>query len=320
MLHPLRAVAGVTALVLTAGGAVWAVRDHGDQRGGPQPMVSLGRTATVALTTAPDCSALLDYYKREATQIVGPYGLNGGMVYPIAATFAGAAVPKAATAGPAAPAAAVPDSSTNLQVAGVDEGDLVKTSGDLMVSTVNGAVQVTRLAGRKTKLIATWHPVGGSAQSVLLDDGANNVNSTGTAAVGTAKTAVILEDSGSVVHPMIASEPMFRFGGAVNGSASRVTVLDLSDPAHPRPIRQLDLGGNLTDSARLVDGELRLAVTANGGALAWKQPAYSSTPMTQADSARAQKRAAAANRALIARSTIADWLPQATVTNLNAAG
>src|SRR4051812_17550687 len=135
MPYPKRAITALTALGLAAGATLFIVKNNGNEpTRDVEPGVSLGHTATVALTTSHDCSDLLAYYKREAERVVGPYGLNDGQILPVGAKMAFGTEMRAGAA-PAAAAAqdssAVPDSSTNVQVAGVDESDVVKTSGDL---------------------------------------------------------------------------------------------------------------------------------------------------------------------------------------------
>jgi Beta propeller domain len=321
MSYPLRAVAVVTALGLATGITLWTVNDGSGKAPQGQGTVDLGRTQTIALTTAHDCTDLLEHYKTEAERVVGPYGLNGGPDYGMAASGSaemvptekvggGAIVPGARSAAPASDAgqaAGVPDSTTNVQVSGVDESDVMKTSGDLMVSAVNGTVRITRLAGRQTKTLAKWRPADGSAQSVLLD--------------GT--KAVILSDLGgwgAGVRPMMATSDIAMPSGPTADPGVELTVLDLADPSNPRPIRRLHIDGTRSGEARLVDGELRLAVTAGPTGLAWKQPVYANRPMSPAELLKTEKRSTAANRKLIAKSTIANWIPEATVTSLNAAG
>jgi hypothetical protein len=314
MSYPLRSAAAVTALGL-AGAAVWAFSGDGSEA--DRGTVALGRIAKVALTTNHDCSDLLDHYRTQATKMVGPYGLDGGPRLYAATDMAaaGKAVPDASRAeslpvsgSVAASGSGAPDSATNVQVAGVDESDIVKTEGDVMVSVINGEIRITRLAGAGTKTLATWRPAGGAAQSVLLDG----------------RTAVVIGDQNGVI-PLGATKLRSPGPEGSNAAVTDLTVLDLSDPAHPRPVRRLELGGTRSGEARLVDGELRVALTAGPTGITWERPVYPDTPNLDRVEAQAkyelsEKKATAANKKLIARSTIADWIPQATVTSLNADG
>ncbi len=198
-----------------------------------------------------------------------------------------------------------PDSGTNVQVAGVDESDVVKTSGNVMVSVINGEVRITRLDGADTKKLADWRPTGGSAQSVLLDR----------------NLAVVIGDSGGI--PLGASK--LRAPDGIYEAVTELTVLDLTDPAAPRPLRRLELSGTRAGDVRLVDGELRLALNSGPSGIAWKQPVYPKSPnqdpkKAQAEFRKLEKDTLKANKKLIAESTIDNWIPQATVTDLNADG
>lgn len=311
MSYPLRTAAAVTALGL-AGAAVWTF-SGGSEPDADRNAVALGRIANIALTTEHDCSDLLAYYKSQATRVVGPYGLGGGpRLYATAERASDGAAgkslaPNAAGGGADSSRTGAPDSSTNVQVAGVDESDIVKTRGDLMVAVINGEVRITRLAGGETKTLATWRPADGAAQSVLLDG----------------STAVILGDQNGGI-PLAATKVAPNPDG-YNAAVTDLTVLDLADPAHPRPVRRLELGGTRSGEARLMDGELRVALTAEPSGFQWEQPVFPSDikedPLkTQAKFEQAEKRALAANKRLIAASTIADWIPTATVTPLGANG
>jgi hypothetical protein len=211
----------------------------------------------------------------------------------------GAAVAKADSA------PSVPDSTTNVQVAGVDESDVVKTSGDLMVSAVDGTVRVIRLAGSTTRTVGTWRPREGTVNAILLD--------------GTGPTAIVVGDAGSFqgLTPMETKRVMAT---TAPGNVTVLTVLDLSDPSHPRPVRKLEIDGSRSGDVRLVNGELRLAVTSGSHGLAWQQPRYGAEMSTDAEFRKAEKRSTAANRKLIDHSTIANWIPQVTVTALKADG
>src|SRR5207249_424291 len=95
------------------------------------------------------CSSLVRYARAKALEVVGPYGLpvSGGGATPAMAASTGTA--GAAASGPAignqqAPAASAGTvsrsafSQTNVQEAGVDEPDLVKTDGRRMFAVERG--------------------------------------------------------------------------------------------------------------------------------------------------------------------------------------
>ena len=310
MSYPLRTAAAVTALGL-AGAAVWTFSGGSSDADTKRSTVALGRIANIALTTEHDCPDLLAYYRTEATRVVGPYGLDGDIrlfAMEDAGSVAKGVAPNASESSrSAASSGSVADSTTNVQVAGVDESDVVKTDGDLMVAVVNGEVRITRLAGADTKTLATWRPAEGAAQSILLDGG----------------MAVVIGDRNGGIP--LGARKMVPSSDGYNAALTDLTVLDLADPAHPRPVRRLELSGARAGEARLVDGELRLALTAGATGIAWKAPVYQDPQDSDPKKAEAkfkisEKRALAANKRLAAESTIGNWIPQATVTALNAKG
>ena len=81
-----------------------------------------------ALAPAGDCDALLDYFIDQALSQVGPYGL-GGWGGPIVDAVAEEAATDSAGDG-GQPAGGEDPTSTNVQVEGADEGDIVKAAGD----------------------------------------------------------------------------------------------------------------------------------------------------------------------------------------------
>lgn len=77
----------------------------------------------------------------------------------------------------------------------------------------------------------------------------------------------------------------------------------------PRDVRRIDIGGSRTGPARLVDGALWLQVSSSPDGIRWVKPENAGSREVDLD------RATAANREVVARTTIADWLP-----SINAGG
>ena len=99
------------------------------------------------LTLAASCDDLLDWYVERGLDLVGPYGWGGNpnIVYDFAESSAGGDAVRAPMAQAQAPApvrATNGETGTNVQEAGVDEPDVVKTDGK-------------RCSGSRT---ATWSP------------------------------------------------------------------------------------------------------------------------------------------------------------------
>jgi hypothetical protein len=178
-------------------------------------------------------------------------------------------------------------SQTDDQVAGVDEPDTVKTNGDLVVTLEGSTLRVLDLHAH---VIGSLQLSGDTGGGFLL-----------------AGDQVLVFSSTSVTGP----EPL-DFGGAYSNSpqpaaspaVARVAVVDLSDPSQPRLVRTFLFDGTIV-AARLVDGQVRLVLQTDGPRITFVTP--SSTGSNEA--------ATAANRALIASSTLNEWLPEWQIEN-----
>ncbi len=246
------------------------------------------------------CTQLLADVKAEALEEVGPYGLPGdgpgypwpgllrtGVALPAALNGAvlGPAAPagaaQAAPAGASAPGGATTYSTTNDQEAGVDEPDLVKTDGRLMVVLRQQpvGVQVVSVEGPAPQLEGfIGLPQLGQTDGLLLSGQYAVVIGTATLTAGT---------------------PV----GLLPSASTQVVVVSLADPAHPVVARQFSVQG-YEEAARLVDG--RVVVVVEGQPrLAWAQP--------QGPGARAERAALQANRRAIMASRLSQWLPSVTV-------
>ena len=237
------AVVGAVAAGALAGGLGWQVAG-GPGNPGHQGAPTLGRPEPARLVSYADCSQMLAQLRAEAAAEVGPYGLSGspGVREPdVYAGVAAAGGAGSATAGPAAPSAApaasagspatgtAPSfSTTNDQEQGVDEPDLAKTDGSLMVAL---------RASTDTLEVASVGSSPHLAGSLSL---ASTVEATCLFLVG--HEAVVL-------------------GSSVGGStpATEAVVVDVSDPATPSVSRSFAVQGELVD-ARLISGLVELVV------------------------------------------------------------
>jgi len=91
------------------------------------------------------CSKYLGYVKSHAAPFVTAYGIGQNVR---------TAIPTPAAAG-SARGQAVDYSTTNVQEAGVDEPDLVKTDGRTLFTVENGQLESTDVASGKPKLLDT---------------------------------------------------------------------------------------------------------------------------------------------------------------------
>jgi len=234
------------------------------------------------LTRAESCERFADAVRPVALEAVGPYGFGGGVYLAAdqASPTAGAATRESAAAAPAAaPKAGTDFSSTNVQEAGVDEPDLVKTDGRLLVTTADGRLRVLDVSGAPRQ-IGTLALPAGAGNLLLVGD-----------------RALVLSGAGSYgAQDDVASSSSSEPGRQV----TRITVVDLADPAAPRIVRTHTIDGAYVD-ARLVGGVARV-VTRSTPDLPFPQP----TPRTEKDAERAR----AANADIVRKASPAAFLPK----------
>ena len=277
------AVAGVAAasvLIATAGGT-----------GPSAPVRQIGPyRLTGALVSFNGCDSYLSYVKHRAMSEVGPYGLSTNPYYkgliqdrlraPIAGpvltgTFGGTGV--AHTPALPVPSPAPGFSTTNNQVAGVDEPDTVKTDGNHVVTLTGPTLRVLDTSAR---VIGSLRLDGDTGGGLLL----------------AGDRAVVLSSGDTAETPYFGG--LIRYPQTQPSNTARVAVVDLSQPDQPKLLRTFLFDGTAV-AARLVDGQVRLVLRSDGPRLAFQSASESVTP-------RAAKRE---NRQLIATSTLDDWLP-----------
>lgn len=247
----------------------------------PPPTTTATTSPKTTTTTAPvvpvasSCDHLLDYYQTHGMDQVGPYGLGSDLgdgwlesdllFSGFRGSGAGEIVSFSA-AGSADGMMAEPlmsgYSGTNVQVEGVDEGDLVKTDGRYLYTIVGGRLRIVS-TGSSPELVATV--TFGYQPTQLLLHGVS---------------VVIVGNSPSVVH---------------------ITHVDVSDPVNPVTVADLEVDGVFLTTRLTSDGLLRLVVTSGPVGFEWTLPHGSGL--------RAENKAAAANRLMIAESTLDNWLP-----------
>jgi hypothetical protein len=263
-------------------------------------LADLGRTEPAAFRTFDSCDELLTYYRDNAARLVGPYGLPGGSGYgmPMVAEAARDAVGGAAAASPApASQGATSDAGTNVQVAGVDEADIVKTDGDRVLTLTDSGngptLRVSRLGARGAVDVLGSLPLRGWYATGMLLEG---------------DTALLVGpvDAGAV--PDLASAPAApgaRMMPSRLAALTRLAEVDVSDPAAPRLVRTLDVDGTQV-GVRLVDGVARVALTSSVLGVQWAVP--------EGDGLAAQRRATARNREIARATTLDNWLPSYVLT------
>ena len=263
---------------------------------------------TSGLQTVDSCDALLERIKDEAIERVGPYGFQsdnyffeGGIRLEAgddeeAAESEAQAAPATTTAARADSGLAAADgddsgaltesgedfSETNNQEQGVDEADLVKTDGERLVIVSGSTLRVIDTTGRVPELVKTidlpndtW-----GGQLFLRGDRA------------------LLMTTGWTDRPFLErSIPVDWYPGSPIG---RLIEVDLNSS---KVARTFEFEGNYL-SAREIDGSIRIVLTASADRFSFVYPSNEG----------AAESAERANRDLIERSTIDQWIPTYRIT------
>ena len=220
---------------------------------------------------------MLRYAKSQAARFVGPYGLGGQAAL--------AAFPDCCRAREAAPAATqqgVDFSGTNVQEEGVDEPDIVKTNGNTLFAVANGKLNAVDVSDAKPSLLDTLKLDPGLSHELLLHG----------------DRLLVLSRGGYWIEPLPAmAARMMPFAPA----QSVLAEIDVSNPKALRLVRTLSLDGAYV-AARLVGGSARIVTSSQvPSTLPFVQPKNG----TKEELAAAGKR----NRAVVASSRVASWLP-----------
>ena len=276
---------------------------------GAGPLGGLGNLSFAAqLKSASSCDSLLTELRNEAAARVGPYGLDGGggpVAYDamgtassgraVAPSAVGAA-PEAKTDSNATATAAATDpsySTTNVQEAGIDEPDLVKTDGSRILVVANGKFDVIdltpRAGGSTPSLVGTLQLGDDTFQPSEILVSGNRVLVFGTSSIAV---------RGGLIVPTAKVA-----GGAPTAIApytqhSTITELDLSVPTAPRVVKRLEVDGDYL-TARQVGTVARVVVRS------YPQQLPFVSPQNPAGEARAKE----LNQQTVRESTLADWLP-----------
>jgi uncharacterized secreted protein with C-terminal beta-propeller domain len=232
------------------------------------------------------CADMLGYAKSHASGFVGPYGF--GAQVKIAVTAKGAATaaapPAAAEAARdnATPQEGVDYSGTNVQEAGVDEPDSIKTNGKTLFAIVNGAVNAVDVTGAAPRLLDSLELDNGWSNELLLHG----------------DRLLVLSRGGYWATPLPA---MARAIMPINRSESVLTEIDVSNPRTLKVVRTLTLDGSYID-ARLVGSAVRIVSSSQ---MPVELPFATPTSATSTAIADAKTR----NYAVLNSSRVAAWLP-----------
>jgi hypothetical protein len=269
-------VLGLVALVAGTVLTTLALSSPGRQdTGGPTTDL---RLASASLRPTTSCEDLLAQYVDRGLGQVGPYGWDSGPIVMFDATgssrsetAAGAPVPSTL---PTTTGASSTESGTNVQEAGVDEPDVVKVAGQLLLHVRDDVLTVHDVSGDEPRQLSSITLAGlGGGELLVAGD-----------------RAVVLG------HVDEAA------GSAYDGPRTRVVVLDVGDPGAPQVVSTHDFDAELA-AARLhgdTGGDVvRLVLRSHLPALDFVQPGPSLGEQTALER----------NRQVVRDSTLADWLP-----------
>jgi hypothetical protein len=256
------------------------------------------------------CDALIGDLRRLGAQHVGSqgFGANGGIVTQGYATTSrqGRAADAAATPAGASTSSASDQATTlgtNVQVAGVDELDSVKSEGKLIYDLDGeGHLRITDATTLVVlSSISVVPKVDGPSDGHVGGPGFRGPAPRGP--IGPAQTADLLVSGGRVAifgSETETSKPVDGDPSATQSTTSflTVTLVDATDPAAPKVTDRVRVEGSLV-SARLVGGQIRLVTTSNLADLGFVMP---TTPNSV-------PKALEQNRRSVASSSVADWIP-----------
>jgi len=255
----------------------------------PSELVLAGR-----LTPFDACDDLLDHLQGEALERVGPWGL-GSSGYAAASDVASPAgdtlaeAPGAVEAQRAEGQTAGDDfSTTNVQEAGIDEPDLVKTDGETIFAVAGSKLHAVT-AGDDPRVLDSLDLDGYVSQLLLVGD----------------RLLVMSEEPGPLAAAMVEDRVLPPGMGTLT-----LTLVDVSDPGQLSVLEHLDVEGRMV-SARTIDGRVHVVVSSAAPSLEFTYPDASTLPESLGTEllAASEREVEAANREIVRRSTIDDWLP-----------
>lgn len=235
------------------------------------------RAEAKALTQFSSCDALRQWYVDDAVRQVGPEGWKNPLmrIYALDARMESSA---ARTTVPVAGQAAS-STGTNTQHQGVDEPDLAKTDGKIVVQLSGRRIVITDVSGATPHVLGSHRLPRGRWSEGLLLVGHHVVVPTHVNA---------LQDARDSSRPYV--------GGV---QEAEVYDIDISDPTQPRVVSQERYPGTLV-SVRQYGETVRVITGTPRPDFDFVQPGKG---LTRAE-------ATAQNQQLVRDSTIEDWLPK----------
>ena len=241
--------------------------------------------AASSLQPFDSCTEFLDYVKAHAIERVGPYGLDGYGGYPVAFEEVAASLDSSRTDTTTAASGGIKGvdySGTNVQVAGVDEPDIVKTDGERIFVVAQGSLHWID-ASDTPEIVASLRLDGWGQQLFLSGD----------------RLLVMTSGGGYGVEPF-AGVAVDSISPAYQTQRVVLTEVDVSSPDSMETVSTLMLDGSIL-SSRMADGTIRVVVQSGPTGFDWVYP--------EGSGIRAEQKAVEANKELIEESTLDNWVP-----------
>lgn len=292
---------GILAALLLVIGAAVALGNSDDSDPGAGGTFALG---DVRLVSVESCDELLDWYQTAASDqdaaFLSGFGYAvGGDVAVAAREEAPAADGDDAQSGaaPAPTSTGAADQSgysgTNVQERDVDEPDVVKTNGDIIISAGFGGLRIVDVGGGAPRLLSTLALEEGSGELLLRGD-----------------RLLVLTNAWRPSEPDAGRDPASGAASAertmIAPAGTQVTVLtavDISDPANPVVVETREIPGTYR-SARVMGTAARIVVV-NHPQIPQPGPAV----FESGDPEDVEARLAEWNDDVVSSMTLEDWSP-----------
>ena len=233
----------------------------------------------VGLVPLADCDGVLNYYKENALKEVTPWGLGdrGYRFGPAVDFLTKDEAVSTRDARESQPSSGEPGySTTNIQVEGVDEADIVKTDGDYIYVLSNQAL----------KIIDIRKPAEDNLPSIIAE-----------VEIGFYATDMLLslkpEDEDNLSDALVIV-------GWEGRNQLRLVQVNIDDRESPEVTADFALDGDYA-GIRLADNIVRLVTTSQPLGFEWETPAGSGL--------RAEDKALEANKEIIRNSELSNWVP-----------
>ncbi len=278
----LTSLLGAALLFTSSAGAIQARE--------PTPSNRVPAAKTQRLHSFGSCQDVLRYMRRHGERIVGSAGIPTSLGPVAAATDPVQPGLEQGTAGDPIRTGepGVSFSGTNTQDAGVDEFDIVKSNGRVILAIAQGKLWAVSAGPGTPRLLG----------SLPVDHGF------GHEFFWYGNRAVVISHGPMSFEPLPTVDAGLRIGPS--RATTVLTEIDVSDPSELRLVRTLTVDGGLVD-ARLTGSTARIVTSARHLGFDFVSPAGSGAASQQA----AEER----NRSEIAKSRLLNWLPTYELRN-----